>query len=231
MLTNGMAVRSTREPASRSDAVSAWRSTSSGNSPGSPNSARSAPKSMASACRIIPASSPLGCVVHHAGRGGTAGALRTSRPVSRILCPPRREGDDHPSGHTVTGCLERSTRGLGRAALHGASLHHIRAAAPSRVRPSTLLRAGFTEPPRSPGALVRSYRTVSPLPRSRARRSVLCGTDPAGHPGLPLATALLCGVRTFLGPGPARLTASVPPSAAVRPTRSIAESSRDARCR
>jgi len=28
----------------------------------------------------------------------------------------------------------------------------------------TLLRVGFTEPPRSPGALVRSYRTVSPLP-------------------------------------------------------------------
>src|SRR5660397_297055 len=28
----------------------------------------------------------------------------------------------------------------------------------------TLLRVGFTEPPQSPGALVRSYRTVSPLP-------------------------------------------------------------------
>ena len=34
------------------------------------------------------------------------------------------------------------------------------------VRPSILLRAGFTEPPRSPAALVRSYRTVSPSPPS-----------------------------------------------------------------
>ena len=35
-----------------------------------------------------------------------------------------------------------------------------------RVRPSILLRAGFTEPLRSPAALVRSYRTVSPSPPS-----------------------------------------------------------------
>ena len=46
-----------------------------------------------------------------------------------------------------------------------------------------LLPMGFAEPPGSPRALVRSYRTVSPLPvrgrsgdRSRHRRSVLCGT-------------------------------------------------------
>ena len=48
---------------------------------------------------------------------------------------------------------------------------------------SALLRMGFTEPSGSPRMLVRSYRTVSPLPvrgrsgdRSRHRRSVLCGT-------------------------------------------------------
>ncbi len=43
----------------------------------------------------------------------------------------------------------------------------------------TLLRVGFTEPDQSPGPLVRSYRTVSPLPvraLARHRRSVLCGT-------------------------------------------------------
>ncbi len=50
-----------------------------------------------------------------------------------------------------------------------------------------LLRVGFTEPPRSPGVLVVSYTTVSPLPRSRqqpgTRRSVLCGTVPRVAPG------------------------------------------------
>ncbi len=69
------------------------------------------------------------------------------------------------------------------------------------VRPSTLLRAGFTEPPRSPGALVRSYRTVSPLPARCAPAVCFLWHCPAGHPGLPLTTALLCGVRTFLGAG------------------------------
>ena len=43
----------------------------------------------------------------------------------------------------------------------------------------TLLRVGFTEPSRLPWMLVRSYRTVSPLPVtdfSVHRRSILCGT-------------------------------------------------------
>ena len=42
-----------------------------------------------------------------------------------------------------------------------------------------LLRVGFTEPTGSPRPLVRSYRTVSPLPVHGMpchRRSVLCGT-------------------------------------------------------
>src|SRR5204862_5457266 len=42
---------------------------------------------------------------------------------------------------------------------------------------STLLPMGFTEPPGSPRALVRSYRTVSPLPVPEGhRRSALCCT-------------------------------------------------------
>src|SRR5947209_17792506 len=50
------------------------------------------------------------------------GLARTSWPISRILFPAaaaeqRRRGGDHPSGHTVTGCLERPTRRLGRATL------------------------------------------------------------------------------------------------------------------
>jgi len=40
---------------------------------------------------------------------------------------------------------------------------------PSDVRCSTLLRAGFAEPARSPGSLVVSCTTVSPLPRSGDR--------------------------------------------------------------
>ena len=47
----------------------------------------------------------------------------------------------------------------------------------------TLLRVGFAEPPRSPGTLVRSYRTVSPLPALADRRSSLCGTVPRVTPG------------------------------------------------
>jgi hypothetical protein len=43
-----------------------------------------------------------------------------------------------------------------------------------------LLPVGFTEPGRSPGLLVSSYLTVSPLPRgpSPPRRFVFCGTIP-----------------------------------------------------
>src|SRR5205814_9098465 len=61
-----------------------------------------------------------------------------------------------------------------------------------------LLRVGFTEPIRSPGPLVSSYLTVSPLPLASERRSAFCGTDPWGRPPWPLASTLPCGARTFL---------------------------------
>src|SRR5690348_8837660 len=57
--------------------------------------------------------------------------------------------------------------------------------------------------------------------RHAGRRSVLCGTDPAGCPGWLLATTLPCGARTFLDAAPgcraaaARPTHS-PPSLGVR---------------
>ena len=61
------------------------------------------------------------------------------------------------------------------------------ACAAARLTPCgilTLLRVGFTEPPRSPGMLVVSYTTVSPLPRTGgAGRSVFCGTVPRVTPG------------------------------------------------
>ena len=108
------------------------------------------------------------------GRGGT------SRPVSRILYPGRSPGGGHPSATPVAGCLVRSTRELGRAALER-----------SRECPKApfliLLRVGFTEPPRSPGVLVVSYTTVSPLPSTslsgRRGRFAFCGTVPRVTPG------------------------------------------------
>jgi len=69
---------------------------------------------------------------------------------------------------------------------------------------STLLRVGFTEPTGSPRSLVRSYRTVSPLPvpNSAVGPSAVCFLwhCPAGRPDWPLASTLLYGVPTFLDP-------------------------------
>ncbi len=77
----------------------------------------------------------------------------------------------------------------------------------------TLLRVGFTEPVRSPGPLVVSYTTVSPLP---FRGTAVCSLwhFPAGHPGWLLATTLPCGARTFLGapPVPGRCDAVARPA-------------------
>ena len=81
---------------------------------------------------------------------------------------------------------------------------------PSGASCAVLLRAGFTEPRRSPAALVGSYPTLSPLPTGV--RWAVCSLwhCPAGHPGWPLATALLCGARTFLSPAPPRRRRQVP---------------------
>ncbi len=130
----------------------------------------------------------------------SAGRGRTSRPVRRVLWPrpPRGgRGGGHPSGTGVATGLVRSTRGLGRVALE----HPRRAASRPLL---TLLRMGFTEPPRSPWALVVSYTTVSPLPDCRPKTGpAVCFLwhCPAGHPGWALPTILPCGARTFLGEG------------------------------
>src|SRR5688572_21783772 len=94
---------------------------------------------------------------------------------------------DHPSGTVVTNGLVRSTRELGRAALQRPDGRCTRAdaAPPERNRVLLiLLQVGFTEPLRSPGTLVVSYTTVSPLPAPEGhRRSVFCGTVPRVTPG------------------------------------------------
>src|SRR5690349_18587462 len=67
---------------------------------------------------------------------------------------------------------------------------------------------------RRTGGLLHHRFTLTGPRRSTNRRSVLCGTDPAGCPGWLLATTLPCGARTFLDPAP-RCGA-----AAARPTHS-----------
>src|SRR3954454_19360373 len=69
----------------------------------------------------------------------------------------------------------------------------------------TLLQVGFTKPFRSPGTLVVSYTTVSPLPTYRSAPAV-CSLwhFPAGHPGWVLPTTSPCGARTFLDESPRR---------------------------
>jgi hypothetical protein len=121
---------------------------------------------------------------------------RGSRPVSRLLCPRGCRGGGHPSGTGVAAGLVRSTRGLGRASLRG----RVAAAGTSPIRPCS----GWGLPSRPvTRPLVRSYRTVSPLPRAPAGRSAVCSLwhCPAGRPDWRLASTLPCGGRTFLDPG------------------------------
>jgi len=113
-----------------------------------------------------------------------------SRPVRRILFGTLRSVGGHPSRPAIARRLQRPTRG--------------RTGGPP-FPCSALLRMGFTEPSGSPRMLVRSYRTVSPLPVRRLPRrtspSAVCSLlhFPAGHPDWALPSILPCGVRTFLG--------------------------------
>ncbi len=103
--------------------------------------------------------------------------------------------------------LPLPTASCGLPASSGGPPSSTRAKARSgdRVLFLTLLRAGFTEPLRSPGTLVVSYTTVSPLPSHRGGKAVcFLWHGPAGHPGWVLPTALPCGARTFLDESPRR---------------------------
>ena len=87
----------------------------------------------------------------------------TSRPVSRILFPgASRPPDRRPS---IWARRHRRARAVYPQTRTGRP--RTPAQAP-RGTLLTLLRVGFTEPPRSPGVLVVSYTTVSPLPPARA---------------------------------------------------------------
>ena len=77
------------------------------------------------------------------------GRLGRSRPVSRVLF--LRGGGSHQSRPAVADRLEQSTRKL-------------RAGRPQALSYLILLRIGFTKLLPSPGVLVGSYPTFSPLP-------------------------------------------------------------------
>ena len=79
--------------------------------------------------------------------------LTVSRPVGGVLSPFRTRWPSISAAY------------LGTAPRSGRATH---------VPRSALLRVGFTEPAESPRPLVRSYRTVSPLP-VRARRPAIGG--------------------------------------------------------
>jgi len=69
---------------------------------------------------------------------------------------------------------------------------------------AVLLQVGFTEPAPSPGPLVRSYRTVSPLPAAAVAGHPLAVCSllhfPWARAPWELPSTLPCGVRTFLEP-------------------------------
>ena len=113
----------------------------------------------------------------------------------------------HPSRPAVAGRLQRPTR------RHRTGRPRSPARSTTRGRYSflALLRVGFTEPPRSPGTLVGSYPTVSPLPHNPAG---------AGHRGGLFSVALSRGLpRVAVSNHPALWSPDVPRRADQGPAR------------
>ena len=97
------------------------------------------------------------------GRSGARGLV--SRILYRAGSPcGGPAGGSHFSGTGVAAGLERPTREAEGADPRRGSLPYL-----------AFLQVGFTEPPPSPEALVRSYRTVSPLPPGALARSGVGG--------------------------------------------------------
>ena len=141
-----------------------------------------------------PPGSRLGTETRGRGRGRSA-----RRPVSRVLYPPLRAGDDHSSGTPVTGRLARPTRMAARKPACG------RRPRPAACVPSLfgLAPGGVYRAARVAAGAVRSCRTLSPLPADRdkpgpGRRSALCGTVPGVAPAGRYPAPCFRGARTFL---------------------------------
>ena len=140
-----------------------------------------------------------------------------SQPISRVLygvLPEGRTRDGHSSGTPVARRLKQPTR----AADPDTDLGDCSPAPPLfGFAPGGVCRAVSVA-----GHAVRSYRTLSPLPRhtQRPRRSALCGTFPEICPACAGTTPAGCypapyihGARTFLHGSLSAIAA-----AAVRPT-------------
>jgi hypothetical protein len=129
-----------------------------------------------------------------------------SRPIRRVLFLTTVAGDEATAIH------------LGRPLLTGSSVLPAHSTGPASRRPRTpivccldLLRVGFTEPLQSPGALVVSYTTVSPLPAAEAAGGLFSVALSRGSP------------RVAVGHHPALWSPDVPrqgrgPDATVWPT-------------
>ena len=141
------------------------------------------------------------------------GLRGTRQPVSRVLFPGASRRSRSATIHLG---VPLPTRSSSPPAGSGGPPSNACAHPASRML-STLLRVGFTEPPRSPGMLVVSYTTVSPLPPIRGPAAVcFLWHCPAARAGLRLATTLPCGARTFLGVRPPGNLAVRPDDAAAR---------------
>ncbi len=95
--------------------------------------------------------------------------VNRSEPVSRVLLPARGRVRGHPSGTKVALRLMQPTR-------------RHRTGRPRSSPYLALLRVGFTKPIRSPGPLVRSYRTFSPLLRTKVRGGLFSVALSLGSP-------------------------------------------------
>jgi len=122
---------------------------------------------------------------------------------------PLRRGDGHSSGTRVAASLARPTRAADRKV----SRRHAHSRASGRPPLFGLAPGGVYRAVPVAGSAVRSYRTLSPLPRDRpkaARRFAFCGTVPGVAPAGRYPAPFFRGARTFLH----RKTAT----AAIRPS-------------
>ena len=144
------------------------------------------------------------------------GGVSAEPPYQSAACKPGSVGprassptrDGHSSATPVARRLKQPTRTAIRTRISG----------PCAPLPSLfgLAPGGVCRAVSVAGNAVRSYRTVSPLPRpirNAPRRSVLCGTFPGVAPAGRYPAPFVRGARTFL---PGHLSAIA--GAAVRPT-------------